>query len=102
MAITYVSNFGLPAQCTRLTDLGSRMSVLFSHKPSILWQFLQRAEQRQACQFVEYIIPIFCPFLSRSEGKLMLDAVSVLRDVKAGRNLAICRTERAVVELGSI
>lgn len=75
MVITYVSKFGLPAQCTRLTDLGSRMLVLFSDKPSVIWQFLQCSKQRQACQFVEYVLPIFCPFLSRSKGKLMLDSV---------------------------
>lgn len=32
----------------------------------------------------------------------MLDSVSVLRDVKAGVNLSICCTEKAVVELGSL
>lgn len=61
MAITYVSKFGLPAQCTGLTDLGSRVSELFSYKSSALWHFLQCSEHRQACQLGENLTSYFIP-----------------------------------------
>lgn len=73
-AITYVSKFGLPAQCTRLTDFGSRVLELFSYKSTVLWQFLHCSEHRQACQLGQILLPILSPFLSRSKGKLMLES----------------------------
>lgn len=70
MAIAYVMNFCLPAQCTGLIDLGSSTQVLFSHKSSTLWQFLQCSKQKQACQLVEYIPPdFFLPFSFKKQGK---------------------------------
>lgn len=104
-AITYVSKFGLPAQCTRLADLGSRMSELFSCKSSIIWQFLQCSERRQACQLVENLLPIFSPFLSRSKGKLMLESGGFLRHLVfllcQSRGESFSLLSWAVVELGS-
>lgn len=67
MGMTSVSNFGLPAQGRRLTGLGSGMAIQVFQKSSILWQFLEHSEQRQACQFVDYVLPMFCPL--EKEGK---------------------------------
>ena len=54
-----VSTRGLPGQHAGLADPGGRTSVSCSHKPSVPRQLPQCSGQRQARQFVEYLLPIF-------------------------------------------